>query len=77
MDVNIEPTLMSSHLQGTAALGSDVFENRVIEYVMLLSQRVWLDGSAPPRQVSRHMSLLHLAAALGYTQLIQALRKWR
>ncbi|XP_074653866.1 calmodulin-binding transcription activator 2-like [Tubulanus polymorphus] len=57
----------------------DAFEQHCIDYCVECSLRAWLPLSQLPISSSDYkgMTLLHLAAALGYSHLIQTLIKWR
>ncbi|XP_062993601.1 LOW QUALITY PROTEIN: calmodulin-binding transcription activator 2 [Elgaria multicarinata webbii] len=58
---------------------SDSFEDRIVALCeKMMSQSCWLRSETLVHHVSfRGMSLLHLAAAQGYTRLIESLIKWR
>ncbi|XP_023930943.1 calmodulin-binding transcription activator 1-like isoform X1 [Lingula anatina] len=57
---------------------TESFEHKVIHQCEELSRRVWVQSGHLPTENSYHgMTLLHLAAALGYAKLINALIKWR
>ena len=60
-------------------IGHDAFETHVVEYCAQLSKRSWCHGEEPLKACSglRHLTLLHLAAALGCAKLIATLVKWR
>lgn len=58
---------------------SDSFEDRIVALCeKMMSQPCWLRSETLVHHVSfRGMTLLHLAAAQGYTRLIETLIKWR
>ncbi|XP_052285378.1 calmodulin-binding transcription activator 1-like isoform X3 [Dreissena polymorpha] len=47
------------------------------QHIASLSARLWIDNNATPDSGYMGLGLLHLAAALGLTQCIQALIAWR
>ncbi len=59
------------------ARGADAFENKLIDYVESLRLRRWRQGSEPARGPTIRLTLLHLAAALGYSRLITALIRFK
>uniref|UniRef100_A0ABM5EJQ0 Calmodulin-binding transcription activator 2 isoform X2 n=1 Tax=Pogona vitticeps TaxID=103695 RepID=A0ABM5EJQ0_9SAUR len=64
---------------GQAPAASDSFEDRIVALCeKMMSQPCWLRSETLVHHVSfRGMTLLHLAAAQGYTRLIETLIKWR
>ncbi|XP_042330126.1 calmodulin-binding transcription activator 2 isoform X2 [Sceloporus undulatus] len=58
---------------------TDSFEDRIVALCeKMMAQPCWLHSEALVHHVSfRGMTLLHLAAAQGYTRLIETLIKWR
>jgi len=68
------------HFQAVDLIGGrDSFETHVVEYCTQLSKRSWCRGDKLLKAGadSRHLTLLHLAAALGCTKLITTLVQWR
>uniref|UniRef100_A0A336LJG5 CSON009145 protein n=1 Tax=Culicoides sonorensis TaxID=179676 RepID=A0A336LJG5_CULSO len=54
------------------------FEERLVSYCQKLTQRTWRSGTPTPWSVShKGMTLLHLAAALGYSRLVCTMLTWR
>ncbi|XP_064641860.1 calmodulin-binding transcription activator 2-like isoform X4 [Lineus longissimus] len=56
----------------------DIFEERMIDYCEACSRQAWISEPIVPLPNSyKGMTLLHLAAALGYSRLIKTLIQWR
>lgn len=54
------------------------FEERLVSYCQKLTQRTWRSATPTPWGVShKGMTLLHLAAALGYSRLVCTMLTWR
>ena len=70
-------------VKGSTSIGSDQqfsFEDRVVALCQRFMQGQWAPGSSQlgVESVSyRGMTLLHLAAALGFSKLITTLVTWR
>ena len=56
---------------------TSVYENQLVTYCSQLKLRPWLREADLIRSSSCRMTVLHLAAALGYSLLINTLIKWR
>jgi hypothetical protein len=56
----------------------DIFEERMIDYCEACSRQAWINQPIVPLPNSyKGMTLLHLAAALGYSRLIKTFIQWR
>ncbi|XP_059831285.1 calmodulin-binding transcription activator 2-like isoform X4 [Hypanus sabinus] len=86
MEKRMAEMAASGHCQSMCAGGrmqiqasSDSFEERIIALCLtMMSQSCWLPSERLVHSVSfRGMTLLHLAAAQGYSRLIETLIKWR
>ncbi|XP_076087484.1 calmodulin-binding transcription activator 2-like isoform X1 [Mytilus galloprovincialis] len=58
-------------------LKADHFEKKVVLYVKSLISKPWGNMTIFPKQGKRNMTLLHIAAALGYQALVHTLIVWR
>ncbi|CAG2221205.1 unnamed protein product [Mytilus edulis] len=57
-------------------LKADHFEKKVVLYVKSLISKPWGNMTIFPKQGKRNMTLLHIAAALGYQALVHTLIVW-
>ncbi|XP_023715789.1 calmodulin-binding transcription activator 2 isoform X4 [Cryptotermes secundus] len=70
----------SELVEGSALFSQSNFEDRLVSYCQEMTSRPWRSGEeVNPSWFSSHrgMTLLHLAASLGYSRLVCAMLHWR
>lgn len=77
-----EKTKFDTHLQveDTALFTQPNFEDRLVSFCQNMTARIWRHGeelSVSWFSSLRGMTLLHLAASLGYSKLVCAMLHWR
>ncbi|XP_018318832.1 calmodulin-binding transcription activator 1 isoform X2 [Agrilus planipennis] len=80
LHIKQEPTDGSDHVEDTVLFMQPNFEDRLVSYCQTMTSRVWQYGeelSVSWFASHRGMTLLHLAASLGYSRLVCALLHWR
>ncbi|KAF5291164.1 hypothetical protein FQA39_LY14406 [Lamprigera yunnana] len=80
MQIKQEPVDGSDHVEDTNLFLQPNFEDRLVLYCQTMTSRLWRYGeelSVSWFASHRGMTLLHLAASLGYSRLVCALLHWR
>ncbi|KAJ4431083.1 hypothetical protein ANN_19678 [Periplaneta americana] len=70
----------SDLVEGSTLFNQNNFEDRLVSYCQEMTSRAWRSGEeVNPSWFSSHrgMTLLHLAASLGYSRLVCAMLHWR
>ncbi|KAK7871664.1 hypothetical protein R5R35_009033 [Gryllus longicercus] len=79
LQIKQEPDV-SDVVEGTSLLNQSNFEDRLVSYCQEMTSRAWRlgeDSNSLRSSSHRGMTLLHLAASLGYTRLVCAMLHWR
>ncbi|KAK4875873.1 hypothetical protein RN001_012295 [Aquatica leii] len=80
LQIKQEPVDGSDHVEDTNLFMQPNFEDRLVSYCQTMTSRLWRYGeelSVSWFASHRGMTLLHLAASLGYSRLVCALLHWR
>uniref|UniRef100_A0A1Y1N492 CG-1 domain-containing protein n=1 Tax=Photinus pyralis TaxID=7054 RepID=A0A1Y1N492_PHOPY len=80
LQIKQEPVDGSDHVEDTTLFMQSNFEDRLVTYCQTMTSRLWRYGeelSVSWFTSHRGMTLLHLAASLGYSRLVCALLHWR
>ncbi|XP_064211128.1 calmodulin-binding transcription activator 2 isoform X3 [Tribolium castaneum] len=80
LQIKQEPTDGSDCVEDTALFCQANFEDRLVGFCQNMTSRIWSQGeelSVSWFASHRGMTLLHLAASLGYSRLVCALLHWR
>ncbi|XP_044272249.1 calmodulin-binding transcription activator 2 isoform X9 [Tribolium madens] len=80
LQIKQEPTDGSDCVEDTALFCQPNFEDRLVGFCQYMTSRMWSQGeelSVSWFASHRGMTLLHLAASLGYSRLVCALLHWR
>jgi hypothetical protein len=80
LQIKQEPTDGSDCVEDTALFSQPNFEDRLVTFCQNMTSRIWSHGeelSVSWFASHRGMTLLHLAASLGYSRLVCAMLHWR
>ncbi|RZF40193.1 hypothetical protein LSTR_LSTR012447 [Laodelphax striatellus] len=85
LQIKQEPDVGNDTVGGNRSSKQNSFEDRLVSYCQEMCQRPWrneciresIDNSLSWYSCHRSMTILHLAAHLGYSRLLRAMLRWR